>query len=331
MKFILSALCLAALVGLLVPAPAQATAVGVKATPGLAASGGPLAAASLEMQIFPTSSGIRFDRITTEDGLSHNTVTSILQDSRGFMWFGTEDGLNRYDGYTFTVFRHDPDDPHSLRDDSIMTLYEDRAGVLWIGTRTGWLERLDEEHGQFSHHQFSGPVLSIYQDQAGKFWVGTWDALYRFDRGTEEFEIVSSSSTSALILSMHEDREGVLWFGSWDGWLHTLDRMQDVLRPVPISIPVSNYRVTSIYEDSAGALWIGQDGGGIGRFDREREQFTRYQHDPNDPNSLIDNVTGAHLQVTAGRQNSVYMQIGFDRDHFAKGLGNLLGLFHTLQ
>ena len=93
---------------------------------------------------FPSSYGVHFDRLTTEDGLSQNTVTSILQYSRGFMWFGTEDGLNKYDGHTFTVYRHDPDDPHSLRDDSIMTLYEDRDGVLWIGTLTGWLERYGE-------------------------------------------------------------------------------------------------------------------------------------------------------------------------------------------
>jgi ligand-binding sensor domain-containing protein len=203
----------------------------------------------------PISSGIRFGRITTEDGLSHNTVTSILQDSRGFMWFGTEDGLNRYGGYAFTVYRHDPDDPHSLRDDSIMALYEDRAGVLWIGTQTGWLERPDEKSGQFSHHQFGGPVLSMYQDRTGEFWVGTWDALYRFDQVTEEFEVLSSFSESAIILSIHEDRDGVLWFGSWDGWLHFLDRAQDLLRPVPITIPVTNYRVTSIYEDGTGALW----------------------------------------------------------------------------
>jgi signal transduction histidine kinase/ligand-binding sensor domain-containing protein len=300
MKFILSALCLAALVGLMVPAPTQATAFSAQTTPGLDASDGLSAAASLETQAFPPSSGIRFDRITAEDGLSHDTVTSILQDRRGFMWFGTEDGLNRYDGYTFTVYRHDPDDPHSLRDDSIMTLYEDRAGVLWIGTQTGWLERLGEERGQFSHHQFSGPVLSIYQDRTGVFWVGTWDGLYRLDRETEEFEIVSSFSESAIILSMHEDRDGVLWFGSWDGWLHSLDRAQDLLRPIPLSVPVTNYRVTSILEDGTGALWVGRDGGGLGHFDREREQVINYQHDPDNPNSLIDNAVLAIHQDRSG-------------------------------
>ncbi|NIV35009.1 MAG: hypothetical protein GWN58_37800, partial [Anaerolineae bacterium] len=94
-----------------------------------------------------------------------------MQDSQGFMWFGTEDGLNRYDGHTFTVYRHDPDDPHSLRDDSIMTLYEDPDGVLWIGTLTGWLERYDRETGQFVHHFFDSPILSVYQDSQGVFWI----------------------------------------------------------------------------------------------------------------------------------------------------------------
>ena len=98
---------------------------------------------------------LRFDRITREDGLSSNTVRCILQDSLGFMWIGTQDGLNRYDGNSFTVYRYDPDDPFSLRDDFIESMYEDRSGVLWIGTQAGWLERYDRENDRFTHYQIS--------------------------------------------------------------------------------------------------------------------------------------------------------------------------------
>jgi hypothetical protein len=118
---ILPALFRAALVALAVPARVAEAAAGTYTAPKLATP-------PPQAQSFHTSPGIGFDRLTSEDGLSQNTVTSILQDSRGFMWFGTEDGLNKYDGYSFTVYRHDPDDPYSLRDDSIMTLYEDRSG-----------------------------------------------------------------------------------------------------------------------------------------------------------------------------------------------------------
>ena len=69
---------------------------------------------------------LRFDRIPTEQGLSQATVISIIQDNQGFIWFGTEDGLNRYDGYNFTIYRHDPDDPNSLSDNRILSIIQDR-------------------------------------------------------------------------------------------------------------------------------------------------------------------------------------------------------------
>ena len=84
---------------------------------------------------------IRFNHITIEQGLSHNSVYSIFQDSKGFMWFGTLVGLNKYDGYKFTVYTHDPDNPASLSHNAVMAIYEDRSGVLWIGTQAGGLGR----------------------------------------------------------------------------------------------------------------------------------------------------------------------------------------------
>ena len=94
---------------------------------------------------------IKFERFSTERGLSSGVVFCILQDSRGFIWFGTQDGLNKYDGYTFTVYRHSPEDIHSLSDDTVWTIYEDRAGVLWIGTDKGGLNSFDRDQGRFVH------------------------------------------------------------------------------------------------------------------------------------------------------------------------------------
>ncbi|HUW12684.1 MAG TPA: two-component regulator propeller domain-containing protein [Anaerolineae bacterium] len=77
---------------------------------------------------------LRLERISVEHGLSHSTVNCILQDSKGFMWFGTDDGLNKYDGHSFTVYKHNPDDPRSLSHNQIWFLFEDSSGVLWVGT-----------------------------------------------------------------------------------------------------------------------------------------------------------------------------------------------------
>ena len=93
---------------------------------------------------------LRVERIPLEYGLSHPIVTCIFQDSIGFLWFGTRDGLNRYDGYTFTVYKSDPEDPHSLSNDNVLSMYEARSGILWIGTENG-LNRFDRDKEQFIH------------------------------------------------------------------------------------------------------------------------------------------------------------------------------------
>ena len=86
---------------------------------------------------------IRFEKMSIEQGLSQSSVYSIYQDSRGFLWFGTEDGLNKFDGYNFTVYRHNPDDPLSLSDNTILSIFEDKSGELWVGTYGRGLNRFD--------------------------------------------------------------------------------------------------------------------------------------------------------------------------------------------
>jgi ligand-binding sensor domain-containing protein len=86
---------------------------------------------------------VRFEHLTIEDGLSQNAGLTIFQDSKGFLWIGTQDGLNRYDGYTFKIFKRDADNPNSLSHNSILAITEDKEGFLWIGTWGGGLNRFD--------------------------------------------------------------------------------------------------------------------------------------------------------------------------------------------
>ena len=92
---------------------------------------------------------LQFDQITVDDGLSQSMVICILQDKNGFIWFGTEDGLNRWDGYEFKIYKYDPDAENSLSDDYLQTIFEDRDGIIWIGTKTGGLNRFDIDTGKF--------------------------------------------------------------------------------------------------------------------------------------------------------------------------------------
>ena len=175
--------------------------------------------------------GLKFERISLEKGLSENTINCILQDSRGFMWFGTMDGLNKYDGYTFTTYKPDPEDPNSLNDNWIQWICEDRSGVLWIGTWNGGLNKFDFETEEFTHftHKPDDPsslgsntIFTIFEDSSGALWVGTrGGGLNRFNRETEQFTRFvhdpsdpNSLSESYAVLSLFEDSTGVLWVGT---------------------------------------------------------------------------------------------------------------------
>lgn len=254
---------------------------------------------------------IRFERLSIEDGLSQSSVYCILQDSRGFMWFGTDDGLNRYDGYHFTIYRHDPEDPHSISHNVVRALYEDRTGTLWIGTEGGGLNRFDRNTEQFIHYQHdpSNPkslshnaVSVIYEDHTSTLWIGTWGGgLDDFDRRTQTFihyqpdqEDPESISTDQ-ILSIYEDRAGTLWVGTWESGLERLEARATLDSPGrfrhyqndpenPDSL--SHNSIWTIYEERNGMLWLGTEGGGLEKFDPKSGKCSHYRSDPEDPYSL---------------------------------------------
>jgi two-component system sensor histidine kinase ChiS len=251
---------------------------------------------------------VRFQHLTIEQGLSQNSVLCILQDSKGFMWFGTEDGLNKYDGYNFNIYRHDAQDPKSLADNAIRAIYEDRSGTLWVGTWGGGLDKFDRERQSFIHYRndpanphslSNNEVCSIYEDRAGILWVGTkGGGLNKFDRQTESFTHYHSDAANPQslsndeVFSIYEDKASQLWVGTNDG-LNRFDQEKasfihyrnDPANPHSLS---SN-NVISIYEDRAGILWVGTVRSGLNRFDREKASFTHYRNDPANPHSLSDN------------------------------------------
>ena len=134
---------------------------------------------------------IRFHRISTATGLSQTRVSQIVQDDQGFLWFGTQDGLNRYDGYEFKVFKHDPGHELSLSGVYIYSLFKDRTGTLWVGTDQS-LDSFDAATESFTHHAIGSfdpngipfPVTHISQDNSGLLWLSTQDGLYSLDPRT---------------------------------------------------------------------------------------------------------------------------------------------------
>ena len=136
----------------------------------------------LDPQASSAQPQLRFERITTADGLSFPIVRDILQDQQGFLWLATDSGLNRYDGYTFTAYKEDPGDPTTIRFDSVSVIYEDSDGTLWVGGGGG-LDRFDRETETFTHVDTRGQVFCIYEDSRGTLWAGFWHGLYGYDPG----------------------------------------------------------------------------------------------------------------------------------------------------
>ena len=125
---------------------------------------------------------MRFEHITNKQGLSQNTIGCISQDSIGFLWFGTYDGLNRYDGYNFKIFKHDPEDSTSISNNFIRYTCVDRNGTLWVGTMSGGLNRYDQETESFTSYKFNkddstsiseNSITTICADKNNTLWIGT--------------------------------------------------------------------------------------------------------------------------------------------------------------
>jgi len=214
-----------------------------------------------------------FSRLTTANGLSHNKVNCIFQDKRGFIWIGTDDGLNRYDGSHFVSFRHQPGNTACLSGNIITGIFQDEDEIVWIGTADGGLTRYDfrlpaeQQFRQYKH--LPGDARSIpgnginalLQDRNGYLWLATsGNGVLRFDKHSGRFEQVSKGSRSTM-LALCLDRNGVLWVGREGGSIlkvNTRDlsattdpRYEDLYAKLP------HASVTSLFMDGQQNIWYG--------------------------------------------------------------------------
>ncbi len=274
-----------------------------------------------------TQANIKFSHISIEQGLSQSVVFDIFQDRDGLLWFGTQDGLNKFDGYKFTIYQNDPKDViskdnyyKSLSNNSVRSICEDKNGTLWIGTESGGLNKYDKYIDKFTVYSndpndpyslSSNEIRTVYEDAAGTIWIGTFGGgLNKLDKKTGKFTIYKNikndprSLSNNNVMAIWEDRSGILWIGTNGGGLNVLDRKSGKFKSI-INNPndaqsLSSNNILSIYEDRSGNIWIGTDGGGINKIDKKSGKITIYKNIPEDIQSLSNNTVWAIMEDNAG-------------------------------
>ncbi|NTU79927.1 MAG: GAF domain-containing protein [Chloroflexales bacterium] len=233
------------------------------------------------------------------EGLPHPSVYAIARDPFGFLWFGTLEGLARYDGHRFVVYRPDPSNANSPASAQIDTLYTDRAGVLWIGTFASGLNRYDPRSERFTlyRHDRADPaslsndaVRAIHEDAAGTLWVGTLGGgLNQLDRATGRFTHYRHDPDDPYSLSddhvadIRDDGRGGLWVATAGGLNRfdpTTGRFTAYRHSPADPASIGGDTIATLLRDGSGALWAGVTGAGLYRYDEARNQFTGYRSSP---------------------------------------------------
>jgi ligand-binding sensor domain-containing protein len=270
--------------------------------------------------LFAQHKRYKFERISIEDGLSSPYVNCFLQDQQGFLWIGTPSGLNRFDGYQFKIYKHDPLDPTTISNNAITALYEDSLGHLWIGTGAGGLNKFDpitetftswqHDHGN-SYSLCDNNIVTIHGSRDGGLWIGTLDGLARISNdylyGNEQelsFRIFKHDSIDLyslshnFIKSIYEDKNGMVWIGTERGGLNRFDPTEekfyhrfnanenDLFWKEKHSLPF--VPVLCFYGDSSqeeNIFWIGT-AHGVFKYQLHLAKTTRYR--PNNPGFIYE-------------------------------------------
>jgi ligand-binding sensor domain-containing protein len=239
----------------------------------------------------------KFDKITTKDGLNQNTVTTILQSRQGYLWFGTPNGLTRYDGYSFITYKNLNDLKDLGNSSKITAVSEDQNANLWIGTANDGLFILNGLNRKFQcieeYSETTGSITNIYTDSQNNIWVATEkDGLKKYNSNFKLLEHYKHSKhensiSSDNIAAILEDSNNNLWVGTRNGGLNMVNPTSKNVSVVELNIP--GITITSLNIDRYGILWIGSKENGLILFDTNSGLITTYKHNPDNKTSLVHN------------------------------------------
>ena len=272
---------------------------------------------------------LKFSHLTTNDGLSQSYVTAILQDHRGFMWFATRDGLNRYDGNTFVVYKHNPNDPSTLSSNFLEDILEDEHGYLWVSTNTG-VNKFDPaterciryRHDAKDPSSLSSPyVTRIARDSRGYLWFGTLDnGVDRLDPTTGRFTHYRNDTEGRFVGAITKvvaDPRGDIWFVGERGLFHLNPQTGQITRP---RVMEKNLSAQSVYQDDAGNLWMLTNApiAGLVEYDPHTERKAKYPFPAAARGLPPTKVSGGSLNsnLVPDRQNGLWVASSNGLYHF---------------
>ncbi|MBF4507785.1 response regulator [Flavobacterium sp. JLP] len=234
----------------------------------------------------------RLKNISTADGLSQSSVIAIHQDKFGQMWFGTRDGLNKYDGSKFTIFRNDVTNKHSISNNDILSIEEDNSGKIWVGTYNG-LNCYDPVQNTFTrylhtktNHTISSNAIWSIKEIGDEMWFGTSKGLTIYNKKNSKFTSIFHSDTDAYtlpsnnIITILKTKKGEIWIGTTKGLCNLLSRKNGkfIFKNYLLN-PVDQLNVQAIAEDTSGNLWIGTKNKGLLKFNKASNQFVSFLSD----------------------------------------------------
>jgi ligand-binding sensor domain-containing protein/putative methionine-R-sulfoxide reductase with GAF domain/signal transduction histidine kinase len=263
-------------------------------------------------------SNLKFEKLSIEDGLSQSTINSIFQDSNGFLWFGTQSGLNKYDGSKFIIYVHDALDSNSISENWINSICEDTLGNIWIGTLGGGLDKFDINKERFIHYKnnpdnnnsiCSDRIQVVYCDRNGNIWIGTdGGGLDIYDMKNNIFKHLTHNNkkedgiSSNKVTAIYEDKLNNFWIGTRGGGLCKINKpgkstetFTTYKNDTSNHFSLSNNNILSIFEDSKNNLWVGTEGG-LNKFETAKDRFTIYKNNPKTVFSISNNNVRSILE-----------------------------------
>lgn len=279
---------------------------------------------------------LRFEHLNVNQGLSNHIIYAMIQDSRGYLWFATDNGLNKYDGYTLTTYHKNPNDTTSLVGNAVVRLMEDREGTIWIGMMGQGICRFDRRTERFTHYPPNpktlqqGTIHTMGEDQYGYLWVSNGRAeLRRFDKKTGQYSRFNYASlltaktptgpaVTPVVHTVYCDRRGNVWTCTDTGLYRLqvgiaegqaqLTRYQHT--PTNPHSPSHN-RVWEIYEDPTGLLWVSTDNG-LNRLDPSTQTFTHYTYSQKTEAAANTAINQGFRYLTSDGQGYLWMGTGND-------------------